>query len=309
MSRFKLSRDLADDPGRRAYDTGTALSRFKRWNSEPYLLLLPSTIFLMIFFGWPMIRALLLAFQGREGEWTVFHVERMVSSVAFPDAVRNTFLIIVAVIPLQFVLALAMALLVTAGLRGSGLLIYIYALPIAISDLAAGIVWFSIFTERGYMNTALIAMGILERPYIFLNPQTPWPLITIVIAEVWRATSIIFVILVAGLQGIPKEYDEAAEVFGANWFTRLWRVTLPMLRPSIQVALILRTILAFQVFAVVVALTGGSVRVLAYEAFRWYTVLRNPHMAAAYAGLILLLSLAVSIIYLRTLRVRQAQIG
>jgi multiple sugar transport system permease protein len=215
----------------------------------------------------------------------------------------------VAVIPLQFVLALAMALLVTAGLRGSGLLIYIYALPIAISDLAAGIVWFSIFTERGYMNTALMAMGILERPYIFLNPQTPWPLITIVIAEVWRATSIIFVILVAGLQAIPKEYDEAAEVFGANWFTRLWRITLPMLRPSIQVALILRTILAFQVFAVVVALTGGSIRVLAYEAFRWYTVLRNPQMAAAYAGLILVLSLTVSIIYLRTLRVRQAQIG
>jgi multiple sugar transport system permease protein len=309
MSRFNVDGSLAEDPGRSTRDAGTRLSRFKRWHYEPYLLLLPSTLFLLIFFGWPMIRALTLAFQGREGEWTMFHVERMVNSVAFPDALRNTFFIIIAVIPLQFLLALVMALLVTSGLRGSGLLIYVYALPIAISDLAAGIVWFSIFTERGYMNTALMGLGILERPYIFLNPQTPWPLITIVIAEVWRATSIIFVILVAGLQAIPKEYDEAAEVFGANWFTRLWRITLPMLRPSIQVALILRTILAFQVFAVVVALTGGSIRVLAYEAFRWYTVLRNPQMAAAYAGLILVLSLTVSIIYLRTLRVRQAQIG
>jgi multiple sugar transport system permease protein len=309
MSRFKLARDLIGDPGRSTPGAEAAVSRLRRWNYEPYLLLLPSTIFLLIFFGWPMIRALLLSVQGRDGEWTTFHVERMVNDVAFADALRNTFIIIVAVIPLQFVLALAMALLVTSGLRGSGFLIYVYALPIAISDLAAGIVWFSVFTQRGYLNTALIGMGLLERPFIFLDPRTAWPLITIVIAEVWRATSIIFVILVAGLQGIPKEYDEAAEVFGANWFTRLWRITLPMLLPSIQVALILRTILAFQVFAVVVALTGGSIRVLAYEAFRWYTTLRNPHMAAAYAGLILLLSMIVSIIYLRALKVRQAQVG
>jgi multiple sugar transport system permease protein len=309
MSRSKAAPEVVEEAGRSSADRSAFLPRIRRWNYEPYLLLLPSTIFLLIFFGWPMIRALLLAFQGREGDWTMFHVERMVGSVAFPDALRNTFLIIVAVIPLQFVLALIMALLVTSGLRGSGLLIYVYALPIAISDLAAGIVWFSIFTERGYMNTTLMAIGLLERPYIFLNPQTSWPLIAIIVAEVWRATSIIFVILVAGLQGIPKEYDEAAEVFGANWFTRLWRVTLPMLRPSIQVALILRTILAFQVFAVVVALTGGSVRVLAYEAFRWYTTLRNPHMAAAYAGLILLLSMIVSMVYLRALKGRQVQAG
>jgi multiple sugar transport system permease protein len=309
MSLARLARYLADYPRRRSHDSGTAGSRFRRWNYEPYLLLLPSTIFLMFFFGWPMVRALLLAVQGREGEWTRFHVDRMVNDVAFSEALRNTFLIIVAVIPLQFLLALVMALLVTSGLRGSGLLIYIYALPIAISDLAAGIVWFSVFTERGFMNSALMGLGIVERPYIFLNPQTSWPIITIIIAEVWRATSIVFVILVAGLQGIPKEYDEAAEVFGANWFTRLWRITLPMLRPSIQVALILRTILAFQVFAVVVALTGGSIRVLAYEAFRWYTVLRNPNMAAAYAGLIMLFSLIISIVYLRVLRDRQAQAG
>ncbi|RMG95508.1 MAG: sugar ABC transporter permease [Chloroflexi bacterium] len=278
------------------------IAKLRAQNLEPYLLLLPSTIFLLLFFAWPMFRALSLAILNDEGQFTLAHIQRMTSDVAFWDAIRNTFILLITIIPLQFILALIMALIVTSGLRGSGLLIYFYALPIAISDLAAGIVWFAVFTERGYLNTLLTNLGILDKPFIFLNIQTSWPLIAVIIAEVWRATSIVFVILVAGLQGIPKEYNEAAEIFGANWYTRLWRVTLPMLRPSIQVALILRTILAFQVFAVVVALTGGNLRVLALEAFRWYGDFRNANVAAAYAALILIFSMIVSVVYLRTLR-------
>jgi multiple sugar transport system permease protein len=271
---------------------------------EPYLLLLPSVIYLLVFFAWPMVQAFGLAFRTSDGQWTLAYFERMIRDAAFLPAVRTTAILIVSIIPLQFILALAMALLVAARLRGSGLLIYIYAIPIAVSDLAAGIVWYSIFTEHGYLNTVLQALGWLDKPFIFLQYGSPWAIIAVVLAEVWRATSIVFVILVAGLQGIPKEYDEAAEVFGAGWFARLWRVTLPMLRPSIQVALILRTILAFQVFAVVVALTGDGVKVLASEAYQWYTSWRNLNVAGAYAALILVLSLATTVIYLRALRTR-----
>lgn len=270
---------------------------------EPYLLLLPSTVYLFVFFAWPMFRSIGLAFRTDDGQWTLMHLHRMVNDVNFWPALITTIKFVVILIPIQFVLALAMALLVTSGLRGSGFLIYFYAIPIAVSDLAAGIVWFSIFTQRGYLNTVLQGLGLLDKPFIFLNPQTQWPLIAVVLAEVWRATSIVFVILVAGLQSIPKEYLEAAEVFGAGWFSRLWRVTLPLLRPSIQVALLLRTILAFQVFGVVLALTGEGTKVLAAEAYKWYRAYFNPNIAAGYAGLILLLSLSIGFIYLRALRV------
>ncbi len=275
----------------------------RRFQWEPYVLLLPSTIYLMLFFAWPMIQAFELAFRDENGVWTLEFIQRMVNDVNFWKAVRTTFILIVTIIPLQFILALAMALLVNAKLRGSDLFVYIYALPLAISDLAAGIIWFAIFTERGYLNTVLYSLGILDKPYIFLNYQTAWPVVAVILAEVWRATSIVMVVLVAGLQAIPKEYDEAAQVFGAGWFTRLWRVTLPLLRPSIQVALILRTILAFQVFAVVLAVAGQALTVLAAEAYRWYGSWRNPHVAAAYAALILVLSLGTTIFYLRTLQV------
>lgn len=274
---------------------------------EPYLLLLPSVIYLIFFFAWPMIRGFGLSFRTEEGQWTLRYVQRMVNDVSFQPALRTTLLYVVVLIPIQFIVALTMALLVTGGIRASGLLIYFYSIPIAVSDLAAGIVWFSIFTERGYLNTVLQGLGLLDKPFIFLNPQTPWPVFAVVLAEVWRATSIVFVILVAGLQGIPKEYFEAAEVFGANWLTRLWRVTLPMLRPSIQVALLLRTILAFNVFGVVLTLTGEGVRVLAAESYKWYRSYRNPSIAAAYAGVIMLLAMSVGAVYLRTLRVQEAE--
>ncbi len=279
--------------------------KLKRFNWEPYLLLLPSTLYLVLFFAWPMFQAFELAFQKDDGQLTLSYLQRMFGDAMFSEAILNTVKLIIAIVPLQFILALVMSLLMMERLRGSNTLVYIYSIPLAISDLAAGIIWFSIFTERGYLNSLMHGLGFLDKPYLFLNYQTNGPFVAIVLAEVWRATSIVFVILVAGLQSIPRDYVEAAEVFGANWFQRVWKVILPLLRPSIQTALILRTILAVQVFAVVAAVAGRGMTVLAAEAYRWYSEYRNSHMAATYAMFILSISLATAFIYLRTLRVKE----
>ncbi|GIV62838.1 MAG: sugar ABC transporter permease [Chloroflexota bacterium] len=280
----------------------------RRQNWLPYLLLLPSIVFLIIFFAYPMVEAFLLAFRSNSGGFTLEHFNTMVKDVAFTPAFRTTLILLVLIIPLQFILALTMALLVQAKLKFSGLFLYIYSIPLGISELAAGIVWFAIFTERGYLNTILMGLGILEKPFIFLGYEnTAWILFAIVIAEVWRATSIIMVILVAGLQAIPHEFLEAADIFGANLWQKVWRVILPLLKPSLQVALILRTILAFQVFAVAIAIAGRGVTLLAAEAYRWYNSYRNPNVAAAYAVLILVLSIASTALYLWGLRTPEEQ--
>ena len=278
--------------------------------ATPYLLLVPTALFLTIFFAWPMVQALLLAFQDGAGAFTLGNFQRMTGDYAFWPAVRTTLLLLVVTVPAQVVLALVMALLIQAGLRGSGFFLYVWAIPLAISDLAAGIVWLSIFTDNGYLNSVLVPLGLVQGPFAFLSYEHPLSaFLAVVIAEAWRATSIVMVILLAGLQGIPKEYDEAAQVFGANFRQRIWKVTLPLLRPSLQVALILRTILAFQVFAVLVALTGRNLPVLAGEAYYWYSSYRDVNVAAAYAMIILGVSLVTTIIYLRALRVSEEQTG
>jgi multiple sugar transport system permease protein len=163
------------------------------------------------------------------------------------------------------------------------------------------LVWLAVLTDRGYLNSVLVGIGL--KPVAWLAFDNPTSLfVAVLVAELWRATSLVLVIVVAGLQGIPRDYEEAAAVFGASPWQRLWTVILPLLRPSLQVALILRTILAFQTFAVARALTGDNFPLLVGETYRWYVVLQDPGVAAALALVVLALSMLTSIIYLRTLR-------
>jgi multiple sugar transport system permease protein len=239
-------------------------------------------------------------------EWTLDHVNRMLTDFRFDDALLTTLLLMILILPAQFVLAIIMALVLQTQLRGSTIFLYIYAIPLGVSDLVSGILWFAIFTQRGFLNSFLVSAGIIERPFIYIQAANiEWMIFIIVLAEIWRATSIVMVIVVSGLQAIPKDYLEAGEVFGAGLWYRLRYIILPLLKPSLQVALILRTILAFQVFAVLIAITGGDIMtVLANETFRWYDPARfnNPNMAAVYSGFIMVISLAISLFYLRALR-------
>ena len=272
----------------------------------PYALLLPSLLYLGLFFATPMVQAFALAFQGPDGSFSLVSIQRMVGDASFRNALLTTLVLVVLVIPIQFALAMSMALIINANLRGQGLWLYIYALPLGISELAAGIVWVSIFTQSGWLNSILMGIGIIDRPITWQSAETPWLLIgCVLIGEAWRATSIIMIVLVAGLQSIPREFLEAADVYGATTWQKVRRVILPMLRPSLQVALILRTILAFQVFATVIALAGTGLDVLAGEAQRWATDIDNDNVAAAYAGLILLLSLASAVLFLVLLPTRE----
>lgn len=276
--------------------------RLRRWEGLPYWLVLPTLAYLALFFAWPMIQSFELAFR-EEGVWTLDHLRTMKDDLRFGEAMRFTLLLIVVIVPVQFVLAIGMALLVNAKLRARGIFLYIFLLPLAISDLAAGIVWSAIFTETGYLNTILQRLGFLETPYIWLNPLEEHQLLfAVVMAEIWRSTALIMIILVAGLQGIPRDYTEAAEVFGASFFQRVRHVILPMLKPALQVALVLRVILAFEVFATVIAITGASTTVLAAEAWRWQTSNFDSNVAAAYASLILVLSVVSAGLILRLLR-------
>ena len=241
---------------------------------------------------------------GDTGQLTTAYIQRMVNDRFFWPALITTLLLMVLIIPVQFALAIVMALVIQARLKFNTIFLAIFAIPLAASDLAVGIVWYAIFTQYGYLNSILQALGLINLPQPFLTADTRyWIIIAITLAEIWRATAIVMVIVVAGLQAISQEVLEAAEVFGASLWQRLRHVILPMLKPSLQVALILRTILALQVFAVVIALSGTDVvTVLANETYRQYYTLRNMNVAAAYAALILLLSMVSAIVYLRMVR-------
>jgi multiple sugar transport system permease protein len=284
--------------------------RAKLESALPYSLLAPTLIFVTLLIVVPIFQAFLLAFQGADDAFTLANFQKMANDTAFADALKFTFLLLMFIVPVQAVLALVMALLIHTRFKGHTIFLYIFAIPLGISDLAAGIAWLSIFTERGYLNSILSQLGILETPFLFLSYQNlPAVFGTIVVAESWRATAIVMTILLAGLQVIPRDYFEAADVFGANTLKRTLYVVLPLLRPSLQAALIIRTIFAFQTFSVVLVLAGRVIPVLAGESYTWYVTNRNPNIAAAYAVLVLIFTVAATWFYLKFLQTSTAEAG
>ena len=271
----------------------------------PYLLLLPAAAFLIAFFLIPFLQVAIQAFTGPTDAWSLGNFSTIAWDWKFWPAVRNTFLLTLIIVPVQVALALTMASLVMKLGRGRDVVLYIFTIPLGISDLAAGIVWLALLDQHGFLNSVLFKLGLVAGPQNLLNYQNiPALFAAVIIAEIWRATAIVLVILVAGMGLIPKEYYEAAEVFGATAWKRFWRITIPLLRSSLQTALILRTILAFEVFGIVVVLAGANVPVLMGETYNWQFTLQDRKAAAAYAMIILAISIGFTLLFLWTLRDR-----
>ena len=273
----------------------------RRWT--PYLLILPASVFLVVLFLIPLGQTVWLAFSDG-GRPTLDHVRRMAGDLNFAPALRNTLLLTAIVVPVQVALSLLMGTMVAKIGRGRETILWIWTIPLAISDLAAGLVWLSILQNSGYLNSLLYSLGIIPRQTAWLTYQTPVALFFgVVAAEIWRSTAIVLIVIVAGLNQVPKDFGEAAAVFGASRWTRFTKITLPLIRPALQSALILRTVLAFEVFAVVYALGGRNFPVLMGETYIWQHENQNYAVAGAYAVLIMVISLAATFVYLKAIKV------
>jgi multiple sugar transport system permease protein len=261
------------------------------------MLLLPTIAYLVVFIFYPLVETCVLAFSNPSGPFENFR--RIITSGEFWKTLRNTLVITGIVVPLQLVLGLALALFVNTRFKGYLFILYIIAIPLALSDVSAALMSYSIFASTGFLNKLLMALGWIERPLYFFGfrfqDRSFW---VIVITEIWRATPLVFIILLAGLQAVNKEYLEAANVFGFSPWQKLRKVVLPILRPSILSALLIRTIFAFQVFGVVWILAGRDIPILAGEAYYWQTVVYNSNVSSAYGLIIAVVTILISWAYI-----------
>lgn len=180
------------------------------------------------------------------------------SNPAFWHSLSNTLYFTFVAVTVEILLGLLIALLLNQPFRGRAVLQTALIVPWAIPWVANGIIWKWIFNPKfGALNGLLKQLGLITSYKIWLGkPFTA--LNMVVLADVWKETSFIAIILLAGLQTIPKVLHEAAAVEGANVWQRFWNVTLPLIRPILFVALTLRTIWAFKTFDLIFALTQGG---------------------------------------------------
>ncbi|AJC70869.1 ABC transporter permease [Thermococcus guaymasensis DSM 11113] len=268
----------------------------------PYLLVAPAIIYLAIFIGYPMIEGIKLVFY-ENGGFSLATVHRAVNNYYFWPALKNTLGLVAVIVPTQLILALVLALAMNKVFKGRNIALTLLLIPMTLSDIAAGLIWYSMLSPSGFMNKLLLNLGLIHSPIQLFGYQFHTrEFLMLVFVELWRSTVTIFVIVLAGLQMISQEYIEAAEVFGAGYWTRLRHIVIPLLKPSIQTALLLRTIYAFSIFGIVWVLVGRDIPVLAGEAYYQVTQIKDYGVGAFYALLIAIMSLATGAVYLRLTR-------
>lgn len=183
---------------------------------------------------------------------------QLLRDARFWSALGHTGFFTASTVTLELLFGLVLALAMDRAFRWRGLFRAAILIPWALPTVVAGLLWRFLFEARwGMVNLVLTRAAIIEEPIVWLiGPHTAW--IPVILADVWKTTPFVALVLLAGLQIIPRELYEAAAVDGAGPLRRLWRITLPLLRPAILVALIFRTLDAFRVFDLIYVLTGGG---------------------------------------------------
>lgn len=229
--------------------------------SAAYGFLAPYLAVFAVFWAWPILYSIALSFMNtRVNPWRLApdtNWGRLLNDPFFWRALTNTLLILLVQVPIMLALALALAVALNSPLlRARGFYRFAFFAPVVVGEVAYSAVFRLLFnTQFGAVNALFGGLGLPRPDWL----QTPGTALTVVIlALVWRWTGYNAIILLAGLQNIPKELYEAADIDGASGWQKFVHVTVPGLRPVLLFALVLSIIGTLQLFAEPFLITGGS---------------------------------------------------
>lgn len=272
--------------------------------------LAPALIALAVMRLYPMLRTAIDSVHGSlpgsvlPPQWVgLDNFEALLQSSSFWQSVRQTLLFNVIINPLQVVAALAIAVLISRRVPAGGLWRTLIFLPSAVPLLGASVLWGIALRPDGLVNGALGTLGIGAQPFLGSSGQV---LMSIMLLASWVGVGYWMMFLIAGLQDIPPEYGEAAELDGAGPVRRFFDVTLPLLKRPLLFVLVADTVANFVLFAPIQVLTKGgpedASNLLMYDTYHNAFDLADPHTAAAELVLLLILMLAIVSIQFRLLR-------
>ncbi|HEV7175212.1 MAG TPA: sugar ABC transporter permease [Solirubrobacteraceae bacterium] len=268
----------------------------------------PSLIVIVIVAAYPIIYAIWLSLH----QYSVIHpglsrwvgldnYKDAVTSSSFWSAVRTTFVFTIISVVLELVIGMGMALLMHAAFRGRSVLRAVVLVPWAILTVGTAIMWRSIVApDVGFFNQVLKALHLPGANTVWLA-HNGYALAVMIFADVWKTAPFMALLLLAGLQVIPSDLYDAAKVDGATAWQRFVRITLPLLKPAILVALIFRTLDALRIFDLPYVLTQGSngTTTLSLYAYQQLTQNRLIGPGSALSVLTFIIVMAVSMVYIR----------
>ena len=233
---------------------------------EPFVYLLPFAIGLTIFTIYPIINVFLMAFKnnyklsGTYDGWGIANFTKVIGDQLFISAVKNTSQYVFVVVPVATCLSILIAVLLNQKIKGIAIFQTAYFLPMVTSTIAVGLVWKYMFNKDiGIINTFLGLFGV--EPINWLGATAglaPYNIWAVIIFGIWNMMPFTIILLLSGLQNIDPLYYTAAKVDGASTSKQFFRITLPLLSPTIFLTMIVNMISAFKMYNDIIPFWNGS---------------------------------------------------
>jgi trehalose/maltose transport system permease protein len=285
----------------------------RRQTRLAWLLLVPALAVVLLVAIYPLVKTVFQSFTNQEflaglepTKWVgLDNYHTLIHDPTFRDTVVLTLKFTVITVSIEFMLGLAIALVVNSSFKGRGVMRAIMLVPWAIPTVVAATMWKWMLDDTfGVVNDLGVRMHILSHPHAWLaQPQTV--LLSACAVDIWKTTPFVALLLLAGLQVIPNDLYEAASVDGANPLQQFWRITFPLLRPAILVTLIFRTLDALRAFDVFQVLFGYRLGAQSMAVYNQSTIITDGHVgygAAMSVAIFLIIALFV-VIYVTFVRV------
>jgi multiple sugar transport system permease protein len=270
-----------------------------------YALIAPLIIGLLIFYLWPIIQTIYFSFTkwGFFGKYTwtgLSNYQTMLSDQELGHALLNTTLYTVLTVAGSLVISLFVAVLLNQKIRGVGIYRTLYFLPVVTMPVAVAVTWRWLYNADFGLINALLGFLHIQGPGWLTDPKTA--LFAIIIVSIWGAVGNNMVLFLAGLQNIPQTYLEAAAIDGAGAGTRFFRVTLPLLSPTIFFVTVTSLISAFQIFDLIYLMLGnnspaqGAAQTIVYLFYKEAFINGDKGYASAIAVFLLFIILIITLI-------------
>lgn len=275
--------------------------------AKGYLFILPNFIFFFTFIVLPVLMGLVISFTDYNGfkQFNFVGIKNYIEMFRdeyFLVSLWHNLLYTLVTVPGTIILALLLAVLVNKGIKGSSIFKTMFFLPNISSMVAVGIVWAIIFNPtQGPLNSFLRSIGIANPPMWLSSTNTA--LWSVMLVAIWKQAGYYMIIILAGLQSIPNQLYEAASIDGANGVRKFFKITLPMLSPTMFMVIILSIINSFQVFDLINIMTDGgpgrSTNVLVYRIYQEGFQKLQFGYASAMAYFLFLIIMVITLIQFR----------
>lgn len=275
------------------------------------LLILPLTLYILYFTLLPVLSTIKLGFIN--ADTNVFSLENykyLLGRNDFSKAFSNTVIISILGLVMQLTVGLILALILKKSFKGKGFFRALILTPMGVPTIVSGVALLYIFDTQGYLNELIYRIveglkyiGILSATYNFI--PIDWAsggvrtLLMIVFADMWKVTPIVTLLLLAGLESIPLQVYEASQIDGASKWQTFKNITLPLLKPSITMTVVIRAVDLFRIFELPMILAGKNTPVIATFAFEEYRMYNNPNVSGAAATILLIIIMIFVSLYLK----------